>query len=245
MDLIKEEVDLSLDSLFKKYEYRGAIAYECIFKEIESAYSNNDIDAGSISYFRDELIEKYGWAVPNQEALETMVKWSPHGLIEIGAGGGYWGYLLRQRMRLECHLYDLNPGKPYIGEGITMWTQVYKGSVETLKKWNRNGKTLLLCWPCYNKDWAFKALLEWQSSISPALCYVGEGGGGCTGCDKFHELLNSPDNKYKLVDEVLIPSWIGIHDALYVYKNENYEDEISSSKYLKRGYEKIKDISNE
>lgn len=230
-----------LELLYKKYEYRGLIAYEEIFKEL----SEGNYDYGFDFHLRSQMVNHYSWAIPNQEALETITKWSPHGLVEIGAGGGYWGYLLRQRMHLKCHLYDLNPEEPYgERESITMWTHIEKGSVEKLDQW-LHGKTLFLCWPCYECSWAYEALLKWQIAVSPAIIYIGEGGAGCTGDEQFHNLLNGEEEcehgptKYSLVESVDIPNWAGIYDSLYVYRNENYSNEIDVCEDLWWGYEKI------
>ena len=239
----EEELEASsiLEPLYKKFEYRGLIAYEEIFKELSE--SNHGI--GLSYHLRNLLIGRYSWAIPNQKALETITKWSPHGIVEIGAGGGYWGYLLRQMMHLKCHLYDLNPKEPYgQGKDITMWTQVEKGSVEKLDKWGY-GKTLFLCWPCYDESWAYEALLKWQLATSPAVIYIGEGEMGCTADQQFHNLLNGIEdcehgkNKYHYVESVEIPNWDGIHDSLYVYENCSYGDDIDVYEDLWWGYEKI------
>ena len=44
--------------------------------------------------------------------------------------------------------------------------------------------------------------------------YVGEGCGGCTGDDNFHERL---EDEFELIEEMEIPQWNGIHDWLYHY----------------------------
>lgn len=38
------------------------------------------------------LIDRYSCVIANENALETIAKYSP--IIEIGAGSGYWAYLL-------------------------------------------------------------------------------------------------------------------------------------------------------
>ena len=239
----EEELKASsiLEPLYKKYEHRGLIAYEEIFKEL----SRENYSTGLMFHLRDLLIGRYSWAIPNQKALEAITKWSPHGLVEIGAGGGYWGYLLRQRMHLKCNMYDLTPGEHHMeGKDLTMWTDVCKGSVERLDNWGL-GKTLFLCWPCYNDSWAYEALLKWQLATSPAVIYVGEGHGGCTADDQFHNLLSNVEdcehgkNKYHHVESVTIPNWDGIHDTLTVYENINYGNEIDVYEDLWWGYEKI------
>ena len=48
------------------------------------------------------------------------------------------------------------------------------------------------------------------------LIYIGEGGGGCTGCDKFHSLLYS---EWLEVEDVWvdIPQWTGMHDGASLF----------------------------
>jgi hypothetical protein len=53
---------------------------------------------------RHRLVAKYAWAIPNEEALETIAKYGP--IVEIGAGNGYWAFLLRS-MGVEVKAFDL------------------------------------------------------------------------------------------------------------------------------------------
>eukprot|EP00897_Mesotaenium_endlicherianum_P009382 jgi/Mesen1/8472/ME000478S07970 len=50
----------------------------------------------------------YSWAVPTGEAIDAIVKSAPGGVLEIGAGTGYWAHLLRQR-GVQVAAYDLQP----------------------------------------------------------------------------------------------------------------------------------------
>eukprot|EP00602_Paraphysomonas_sp_CaronLab_P008966 CAMPEP_0185021082 /NCGR_PEP_ID=MMETSP1103-20130426/3744_1 /TAXON_ID=36769 /ORGANISM="Paraphysomonas bandaiensis, Strain Caron Lab Isolate" /LENGTH=282 /DNA_ID=CAMNT_0027552379 /DNA_START=23 /DNA_END=871 /DNA_ORIENTATION=+ len=86
------------------------------------------------------LLEKYAWAIPTPEALNVMRKFSP--IVEIGAGKGYWSYLL-QRYGCSVLPYDINPPKE-------SWTKVRKGTPQTLlnlKGKGCKGLTLFLCYP--------------------------------------------------------------------------------------------------
>jgi hypothetical protein len=40
------------------------------------------------------LAEKHAWAIPDHRAIRVLQHFSP--LIEIGAGKGYWGHMLKQ-----------------------------------------------------------------------------------------------------------------------------------------------------
>src|SRR5262245_42795815 len=46
---------------------------------------------------RSEAIDRYAFAVPSDEALDAIVASAPHGVIEVGAGTGYWASLLDRR----------------------------------------------------------------------------------------------------------------------------------------------------
>ena len=58
---------------------------------------------------RRELIAKYGFAVPTNEALDAVGRCSPSGVVEVGAGTGYWAHLLQQR-GVDVAAFDIEPG---------------------------------------------------------------------------------------------------------------------------------------
>jgi hypothetical protein len=51
-------------------------------------------------------VQRYAFAVPTREALETISQYAP--IVELGAGTGYWAWLLRRR-GVDCVAYDLAP----------------------------------------------------------------------------------------------------------------------------------------
>lgn len=83
---------------------------------------------------------------------------------------------------------------------------------------NRPNHTLMLVWPPYNTPMAYQTLKFFTGST---VIYVGEGDGGCTGCDRFHGLLNS---NFEQVEFVSIPRWECIYDSLRVYRRKSYGD---------------------
>lgn len=152
---------------------------------------------------RQDLVETYSWAIPNSEAIEYIASNSP--IVEIGAGNGYWAWLLRDE-GANVFAYDVNPPEE-------TWTDVAQGGER--RAIEHSDCALLLCWPPYGRNMAYSCLDKHICAGGQDVFYVGEGMGGCTGADDFHELLES---RYELINRIDIPSYYGIHDNLYHYK---------------------------
>ena len=156
---------------------------------------------------RLELVTKYSWAVPDEEAISTICQYSP--VIEIGAGKGYWASLISQ-MGGEIVAFDYAANKK-----ITTFFQGEKfypvryGNTKTVKRYPNH--TLFLCWPPYNTPMAYETLKNYGGEI---LIYVGEKH-GCTGCKRFGKEIST---KWEEINSVDIPKWSYIHDRLYVYR---------------------------
>lgn len=152
---------------------------------------------------RKKLIWAYSWAIPNSEAIEALKGFSP--LIEIGAGTGYWAWLLRQAGASVVAL-DHNPKAP------PHWSTVEYGTEEAVK--NHPTHTLFLCWPSYQEAVAMRAL---ENHLGVYVAYVGEWGGR-TADQKFHDRLTE---NFVLEREVQIPTWPGYNDRLYLFKRRS------------------------
>ncbi len=163
---------------------------------------------------RDECIHRYGFAVPNEEALEALVGLSP--LVEIGAGGGYWAKMIEDR---GGTVYPYDAKKGLLGghpEGPIMpeeWVPVSYGDASSVEK--HPGANLLLIWPPYEDPMAYDALRQFTGNY---VAYVGEGWGGCTADDAFFELLKAEFEEPVYID---IPQWYGIRDYLSIYQRKN------------------------
>jgi hypothetical protein len=178
---------------------------------------------------RDVLVAKYAWAIPNDQAIAELSRYSP--LIEIGAGLGFWAYLINQAGG-DIVAYDNRPGlawnlqynedasddekehKEYLLKLVQpkSWFNVKVGSFEKLKSHPK--RTLFLCWPPYKERLALDCLNSYKGNN---LIYVGEWY-GCTGCNEFHELL---EESWDVIKEIYIPRFYGLNDAMYVLKRKN------------------------
>jgi SAM-dependent methyltransferase len=104
----------------------------------------SDAESEAIYLFRDNLTREYAWGIPTQHALETIAKYAP--ILELGAGSGYWAYLLRKK-GVDILAYDrsppsLRPKRAWHGK---QWTGVVYGRARKAAK--HPDRTLLLCWP--------------------------------------------------------------------------------------------------
>lgn len=180
--------------------------------------------------------QRYSWAVPNEEAIRTIAYHSPRGVVEIGAGGGYWAKMLREH-GVDVIAYDPDPegtGEHPWHSG-RQWSEVLKGDHTSVI--GHPDRTLLLCWPMYSADWSDQAVELYGGNT---VIYIGEGNGGCTGSDRMHALLGGkpycphydepctcewPAAQFHEVATVEIPQWWGLHDRLYVYSRNERADE--------------------
>ena len=158
---------------------------------------------------RDYLRHYFSYAIPSEDALIAISKLSP--IIEIGAGSGYWAELLRTK-GATVEAYDN-------GSWQTAWKRsfgvVKNGGPEKVLEYPSHN--LFLCWPPYDDKMAAEATINFLSGTGEFLIYIGEGDGGCTGDESFHELLRT---KFSEVSRITIPQWSYIHDYLTIYKKK-------------------------
>lgn len=203
-----------------------------------------EISGGMASLFnaRRVLCRAFSWAVPDKCAIEAIAEYSPNGVIEVGAGSGYWARMLHEH-GVDVKATDLHPaGCPCREEHPfsdgTSWFPVKVGTALTASRFIE--RTLLLVWPPMS-DMAAMAANEFWHRGGERLIYVGEGPGGCTADDIFFARLGEepwcrrcdwPDSdtsephdcpkqvtqRWRRVEAVYIPQWEGIHDALFVYE---------------------------
>lgn len=170
-----------------------------------------------------ELVRAHSFAVPCRNALWRIERNSRRGVVEIGAGTGYWAHLLRLLLRPQGKgilAFDKTPApsqdNPYVF--TRSWYDDMVRADHTVLRDCRltDSMTLFLCWPPYDDphDWPAEALNMYQGDT---VAYVGEGVGGCTGGEAFHRELEA---SWDCVETVAIPRWASIDDSLQIYKRK-------------------------
>lgn len=175
---------------------------------------------------RYELCSTYAWSIPDPATITFVVEHCGPKVIEMGAGTGYWAWQLSQR-GVDVLAYDESPPdlrankfhpvtlteEGISGRPTTTWHPVLAGTPTTVPMVYPD-RTLLLCWPPYGESMAADALAAYGG---PTLIYVGEGYGGCTGDDTFHQALEREWHEVAYHRPV---TWSGIHDTVSVYHRE-------------------------
>ena len=163
---------------------------------------------------REVIKDRFSWAIPNEEALDAIAAVGP--IVEIGAGTGYWAWLLQKR-GVDVVAYDAAP--PHFGcvnhwhrTSESTFTDVLTGGPQEVVP--HADRTLMLCWPPYDDPMAERALTLYLAAGGKRLVYIGESWGGCTGDNAFHTLLRDRMAGERMVD---IPQWYGVHDYLAIY----------------------------
>jgi hypothetical protein len=166
-----------------------------------------------LSERRQELVQLCAWAIPTQQALDTLARYAP--LLDCGAGMGYWAALL-QTAGVDTIAYDLHPpgngaSNAFHRKRREPWTEVLQApAVDAVRR--HRGRTLMLCWPPYEDDAAsYAALRAYRGDI---VIHIGERD-GASGSVRFHRELAL---NWTVVEEVDLPHWPRLDDRLRVYR---------------------------
>lgn len=152
---------------------------------------------------RERWVQHYAWAFPTREVVEEISEYSP--LVEIGAGTGYWKYLLEQ-VGADVEAFDKNVPDD-------LWADVQEGTSEVLEDESYDDRALFLCWPPYDSPLALDSLKAYGGST---IVYIGESAGGCNASQEFFELIDEGD--WEQTKTLTIPVWEGVHDRVYIYQ---------------------------
>jgi len=154
---------------------------------------------------RQRLVAKYAWAIPSDQAVALLVRLSP--LVEIGAGTGYWAWLIRQAGG-DILAYDRYPppdrrNRWHAGE--QPWTEVLPGGTRRLAR--HSDRTLILCWPPEDEPMGIEAL---RFHAGRRAVFVGE----TRHRSPFLEELD----RWEVIETLAIPQWEGMADRLFVLR---------------------------
>lgn len=175
------------------------------------------IDIRDVRY---EITHGYAWAIANPRALDWMTEQlDGRGVIEVGAGLGYWAWQLRQR-GVDVLASDRFPssvgGNYYFTAERRVWHPIVHAHGPTIAA-QYPDRALFVCWPPYgtNAEMATDSLLAYRAWRGDCLIYCGEGWGGCNAPDEFWEVLHED---WEETGYGPLVSWGGIHDFLAFFR---------------------------
>lgn len=183
---------------------------------------------------RQQLVRRYAYGIPTDEALDAIAAASPAGVVELGAGTGYWARLLHDR-GVDVVAYDRWPpgtGNNRFVDDWVAWFPVQAGDEHGLVA--HAERTLLPVWPTWNEAWPGDAVAAIHRAGGTTLVFVGEGPGGLTGDSVLHGtygaclacslgVTEAPcvcgiPVLWQAVRRIAIPQWGDTHDACSIYE---------------------------
>lgn len=182
------------------------------------------------------LRRMYSWAVPTSEALETIRSWSPDGVVEMGAGTGYWSWMLENQGikvvpfdRNPTHLHRINPQHHLVREtrlwdskkakNVPSFLPVHIGGPDVLSSFP--GHSLLLCWPTAEEEVGVEDSVRFlardclEHYTGNTVIYVGEHGDPASTAGK--QFLQKLHEEWECRATIGIPQWPGAKDSLTVW----------------------------
>lgn len=185
---------------------------------------------------RQRLVRRYAYGIPTDEVLAAIAAASAAGVVELGAGTGYWARLLHER-GVDVVAYDVCPpesGANRFVDEAPAWFPVRHGDERAVER--HAERTLLVVWPYWQETWAGEAAARFHAAGGRILVYVGEGPGGRTGDAVLHArlgihgpclpcrlgVLDAPcvchiDQIFELVRDIQIPTWGDALDRCGIY----------------------------
>ncbi len=190
--------------------------------------------------------EKYAWAIPDQRAIQILHNYAP--IVEIGAGRGYWGYVLRKytaeynKSNPDAIIteedvysgYDISPTKtaeelannPPKNKKKTLypaWCKIKAGDAKMLKQFSPQ-HTLFLCYPDeFETDDISVAYESLKNFKGDTIITVGETFSQTMGDNPWGKSMSDEFQmhlaaSYHKILLVELPSWPGSIDTLSVWK---------------------------
>jgi hypothetical protein len=197
---------------------------------------------------RFDCIARLGFHIPIRKTVAAMAKFACQGgyavLLSVGSGVGTVEKLIQlyaTQNKLPLTVIATDPWLTHETSNANALIETHAvDGVSAVKKYLP--KCLLVSWPVYDSPIASNVLKEFMKTDGEYVIYIGEGRGGCTADDEFHDLL---DEHWDLRDTLLdARCWWGIYDAPHLYsRNTSYVEaklEQKGAKGGKRGSKRVK-----
>lgn len=126
--------------------------------------------------FRDALVATYAYSIPSPGDVEWMVRrLQGRGVVEVGAGTGYWAWQLAQA-GVDVVAYDDGRDGQFVGGPYYPVTRADAAEAAA----SHRDRALLMCWPPRHSDMAERTLDAYRGDLvisasmqSPEICGSG------------------------------------------------------------------------
>jgi hypothetical protein len=189
------------------------------YEVFHAMFNNDEDDFGlslSLSMGRDMGVTKYGYAIPNREAISRIADFGP--VLEVMAGTGFWAKLLAEEFErrgikggivaIDNHSWSSENHDFQFG---TFFPVLNGDAVDFATK--EESRSLLMIWP-YMDNVGNEVVRAYKGKT---IMIVTEGRGGCCGTD---EMFDSLEELFDHVEDITIPCWAGVHDYLSIWERK-------------------------
>jgi len=153
---------------------------------------------------RRSFLAHYSWSVPTHDAVDAIAGFAGgRSVLEVCAGSGLWARLLTAAGATVLATDGAPPS--YIA-----YAPVAALEAEAAARAHPECRMLFVCWPPLANDCAYRALAAFGGD---RLAFGGDA--RFTADPTFHGLLG---RQWALRHELLLPSWPGLDDRLYLYE---------------------------
>lgn len=154
---------------------------------------------------REKFVKTHSWAIPTREVVMMirgrLKELNVNTILDVGCGKALWPALINQHRCFNVTAYDPEP----IDTPFMPVTNVIPNTIFDC---------LMYVWPDYAEPWAYNIL---RRKMPNTVLYIGEGRGGCTADDNFHEFLSK---EYTRVWHSMLPNWPSIHDDVFIFRRK-------------------------
>jgi hypothetical protein len=131
------------------------------------------------------LTKRYSWAIPSPGDIAWLGEvLGRRGLVEIGAGSGYWAWQARQA-GIDVIAYEPADSAANTYTDGTEYSTVLREGHDAAPR--HPDRALMLCWPTHNDSWATSTLDAYTGDV---FVYIGQPQGGVCADDAFFRLLD-------------------------------------------------------
>jgi hypothetical protein len=207
---------LKIEADFKKF-LSGGIAND----NMADYFYNSERDYSSTSQImsmtRYKYIADYGFSILSEKLInELSSQLRNKKVIEVGAGSGFISKCLQDN-GINVTPVDSTPIEKNQYKFKKSFTEITIADGPDFIQ-THPCDSVIMSWPNYESSFASDILNNMK--LGQQLYYCGEWHGGCTGDDRFSELLDAKAQlNIELTEKMQNSSlnWAGIHDQWYVY----------------------------